>query len=165
MKRIMVGLLTAGLVVAMLPGVAVAGGPPKDQVTGSALFRGYWLGYHVWVSAHSDADGSVPRGRIALEQLADGSKFTADVMCLDVDGNTAAIGAEIVTSDWDPSFGFDEGSYIVQYVVDLGSPGAGIDRSVTVSVGKNPPTCDASKADATARLVVEQGDYVVKDRD
>jgi hypothetical protein len=164
-RRVLTGLVVGALMAAMLPGVATAGGPSKDHVTGTGLSHAY-PGSHVWVSAHSDGDGSSPRGKVVLENFLNGFTVTAEVVCLDVYGDWAAVGAIVVGSDWPEGGLFQVGSDIIEYFVDDGPASVGSDRSAT--------TRDDAEGCSAATIpyipdpwwaTVEQGNFVVKDGD
>ena len=142
----------------MLTGTAAAGAA-KDHATGSAqaLNNDGSLRAHIWVSAHSDGDGQDPHGRVALEEPLVGGRLTADVVCLDIDGAVAAIGAVVTKSDhpfW------PVGAEIVQYVRDNGPASAETDRSATTS--GDADTCNA--AFAPSGVLVQRGNYDVRDQ-
>jgi hypothetical protein len=122
-------------------------------------------GSQVWVSAHSEGDGSDPRGEVIVQNLLNGLTITAEVVCLDVKGNKAAVGATIVETNWPPSM-FQVGSGIVEYFVDDGSSGAGVDRWVTTRVaGEGCSVGWIPYIPVDWWTTVEQGNFVVVDGD
>jgi hypothetical protein len=156
-------LVVAALMVAVLPGVAAKDGPTTDHVTGSGLVRAPGPESHIWVSAHSDSDGSDARGKVVFENLVSGAKVTAQVVCLDVYGDWAAVGATVVESDVPPPL-FQVGSDIVQFFVDGGTPGPGSDRTFTARM--DAETCSVSWVPylpASWWMTLEQGNHVVRD--
>jgi hypothetical protein len=165
-RRALTGLMAGALMAAMLPGSALAEGPSKDHVTGAGLWGSSGPGYIVRVSAHSDGDGSEPRGQVVLQNLMTGFKVTAEVVCLDVHGSKAAVGGIIVESSWPVPY-YEVGKEITEYIVDAGSAGTGGDRSVTTH-GQPSEDCSVSwigYMPASWWTTLEQGNYVVKDSD
>jgi hypothetical protein len=93
-------IAVAGLLLALAP-AAQAG---QDAVTGTARHLGADPPYpeiQVHVSAHADATGADPRGSLSVD-ATDIHSYTGDVTCLNVFGNQATIGIQIVKSS-DPS--------------------------------------------------------------
>jgi hypothetical protein len=165
-RRVLSGLVAAALTAALLPGVGTAGDPSGDHVTGAGLWGSSDPGYLVWVSAHGDGDGSEPRGRVVLQNLLTGYKVTAEVVCLHVRGNRAAVGAVIVKSSWPVPY-YAVGKEIAEYIVDDGTVGTGSDRSFT-SHGEPAEECSVAMIPyipAAWWATVEEGNYVVKDGD
>jgi hypothetical protein len=132
---------------------AVSGGQAKqDYVTGSAKFTA--VDAHVIVSAHSGPAGEDPRGHFSLDQagLVD---IWAEVTCLNVSGNRAAI-AGVVVKD---KIGFPGvGTYVLQLVLDNGSPGD-TDESQTLINWFDPDFCPL----LPFGTIRDQGNYVVHD--
>ena len=161
LKRLVIGLAAGALVAAMLPGVASAGGP-GDLVTGSATFAGD--DSHVTVHAKSAADGSNARGTYSIyvgNHPAGGElSLVADVICLDVDGNTALIGATVTASS--NTTLVDVGEGLLHYVEDNGPPGA---RDASITFAGAPAELCATVTKEWDPPDVETGNWVVKDRD
>lgn len=124
MKRLVVALLTAGLV---LPTAFAAlasashspgegGGPPNDFVVGG--------GHHsvpatqFTLSAHSGPSGEDPKGQVSFK-IDEGSRHTADVTCVIIQGNEAIVTAVIRK----PASA--AGQVIVMHAVDNGNPNEG----------------------------------------
>jgi hypothetical protein len=165
--RLMAGLTAGVVAVVALPGAALAAGP-KDMVSGAATFD--VDDSRATVNARSDADGSDARGSysIVIDDpdpvfTSDPTlSFSADVVCLEVDGDEAVVGA-VVTASSD-TVAIPVGTGLLHYVVDNGPPG-GADASITV------PFAPAS--DCAAYLPwpsdlppepVQTGNWVVRDR-
>ena len=161
-KRLLVALLAGGLLAAMLPGVASAGGP-RDRVNGSARFAGD--DSHVTVHATSDADGANARGTYTYVGDYPGSgelSLVADVTCLHVDGNKALVGAWVTASSNTTLFPIGAG--LLHYVEDNGPPG-GLDAVDTLAYIGLPAESCATFTYAWTLSEVETGNWVVKDSD
>ena len=120
--------------IAALPAGA-ANGPKQDHVTGSAKFA---PDFHIWVNAHSGSNGEDAHGRLGLSAAA--GSLVADVVCLDVAGTNAAIGAIVTESDYP---GFPVGTEVVRYVQDNG-PGASAPPDLSSLVIADAQTCSAA---------------------
>jgi hypothetical protein len=154
-KRITKGLAAGLLAAALLPGSATAAG--KDSVTGTATFNTL-DDSRAWVNAHSDADGTNPRGTYRITDVASGLALAAEVVCLHVDGKDAVAGAVVTSSN---SAGIPVGTELLHYVNDAGAPGTS-DTSVTAIDA--PATLCATFPPPFALQPVQSGNWVVRDR-
>lgn len=110
---------------------------------------------HVVVSAHSGPSGEDPHGHFSLDQGVGDIQFWAEVTCLNVQGNLAAIGGVTVKS----RSGIPAGTGVLQIVQDLGSPGD-MDRSQTF-IGSTPVVCPTPFPPG---FEADRGNYGVVDR-
>jgi hypothetical protein len=168
MKRMMVGLTVGVFAVVALQSAALAAGP-KDIVSGTATFE--IDDSRATVNARSDADGSDARGSYSIViddpdpvSTSDPTlSFSADVVCLEVDGAEAVVGA-VVTASSDTD-AIPVGVGLLHYVIDNGPPG-GPDASVTVA---GPLASDCASYLPWPSVFpgaepVQTGNWVVRDR-
>jgi hypothetical protein len=156
-KRLIVGLVGAGLLFSMLPGVTIAAG--KDSVTGTATFSTL-DDSRAWVNAHSDADGTNPWGTYRIDIVSGGLTLEAEVVCLHVAGTGAVVGA-VVTSSSDGTE-VPVGTGLLHFVRDNGAPGTS-DTSVTI-LDLDASLCASFVPEDAPLQPVQSGNWVVKDK-
>jgi hypothetical protein len=133
------GLLIAAtglLLVSTTPASALKTQVGRDSVNGDATHLGAdppFPGITVDIRASSDADGSNPRGVVTIRVPEIGQRRRGNVTCLNVQGNTATIGIEIVKAE-DPTV---VGKGELWNVVDNGGSG---DEIAGFAVTEAPPT-------------------------
>jgi hypothetical protein len=136
--------------------------PPQDFVTGTAWHVGGGNAeFEVHISAHSGPLGENPDG-IVVVFYHEGNEYHRDrVTCLNVTGNLAVIGVEVVETTGatfaSPAAGV--GQYIV--VRDNGEPGAGVDEITGHPFFFPPPTVWPPVLPIVQQVF--QGNYVVHD--
>jgi hypothetical protein len=153
------------LSLAAFPAIAIAdhsegtGPSSQDKADGSAKFS--LVDAHVVVNATSGPAGQDPDGKFGLDQMGV-IDFFADVTCLNVVGNKAAIGGVVTKT----KTGFPPpGEGILQLVIDNGEPGADSpppDMSQTFFTGAPPAVCPDPNT-IVVGFNVDQGNYVVHD--
>jgi hypothetical protein len=151
-KRLLL-LPVALLAIVAVPTIASAT-ESGDSATGSAMFD--VVDAHVVVSAHSGPSGEDAHGHFSLDQGVGDLQLWAEVTCLNVQGNLAAIGGRTVKS----KTGIPAGTGVLQIVQDLGSPGD-MDRSQTFFTAAPPVVCPTP---APPGFEADRGNYVVTDR-
>ena len=132
---------------------------PNDSATGAGTSLGSGpIGdfLHFTVSAHSGASGEDPRGNIVYRFLdpndegvwPGGKPRSADIICVLVDGNTAAVVAEFKKGDRPFGNGYP---FLGLLVEDNGQPSdATPDRAL--ATGFSGVTCEEFRAAATPHL-------------
>jgi hypothetical protein len=168
MNKPLLAGLTAGLIAAAaLQGTALAAGP-RDTVSGTATFD--IDDSRATVNARSDADGSDALGRYSI--VVDDPdpvfttdptlSFSADVVCLAVDGDEAVVGAVVTASSDTDAIPLDTG--LLHDIVDNGPPGIA-DASITALFA---PASDCADYLPWPSFLppepVQTGNWVVRDR-
>lgn len=166
-KPLIAGLAASLVAAAALQGSALAAGP-RDMVSGTATFD--IDDSRATVTARSDADGGDAVGRYAIVIddpdpvfTSDPTlSFSADVVCLAVDGNEAVVGALVTASSDTDAIPLDTG--LLHYIVDNGPPGVA-DASITVTFA---PASDCADYLPWPSFLppepVQTGNWVVRDR-
>jgi hypothetical protein len=154
MKRCVLAILFAVLVPMSLAVTSAS----ADSVRGTALHLGADPPFpviQVHINAHADASGAHPRGRVRAQIKTLGIDDRARVVCLNVIGNQATVGTEIVKSN-DPAL---EGQGQLWSVVDNGEYG-GVDRIAGYPIAPTPPVvCPL----LFFNVPVVSGNYVIHD--
>ena len=148
MRKIIGLSLSFALVLAAVVSVPALAAPSMDKVTGAGTTEGV-AGYgdflHFTVSAHSGPSGEDPKGNIVYRWLDEadvgvwpgGKPRSADIVCMNVDGNQA-----VVIAEWkkgDRPFG-NSYPWLFLAVEDNGNPsGDTPDRAFVTGV--NSPNC------------------------
>ena len=167
MKRLLVGMATGVLLVALMPSV-VSASFPNDAATGSGRVEGlYGAVADFSLSARSGPAGEDAKGNLNFRNVdyPDGQNGTVAVTCLLVVGNEAIIGGPWKKSSSfpDPDVDFDFG---ILYVQDNGQPNGPV-ADVGVAYGTTGPLdcgalLDFSRIFAQPLL---HGNVVVRDAD
>jgi hypothetical protein len=148
----------AGLSLTVIAPAGHAVSPKQDSVTGTAQHLGADPPYpviQVRIDARSKADGTHARGHLAVEGTMPVQTYSGRVTCLNVLGNQATVGIEIVKST-DPAM---EGQGQLWSVVDGGDTGA-FDRIAGYPL---TPTAPMVCPPLLFNVPVVSGDYVVND--
>jgi hypothetical protein len=154
MKRCVLAILFAVLVPMSLAVTTAA----ADSVRGTALHLGADPPFpviQVHINARADASGADPRGYVTARIKTLGITDRARVICLNVIGNRATVGTEIVKSN-DPGL---EGQGQLWSVVDNGESG-GVDRIAGHPITPTPPVVCPQ---LFFNVPVVSGNYVVHD--
>src|SRR5262249_34991399 len=137
MRALLVSIVgTALLLVSAAPAGAVQTQVGRDSVRGDATHLGAdppFPAITVRIRASSDADGSDPRGVVTIRVPDIGQQRRGRVTCLNVRGNTATVGIEIVKAE-DPAV---VGKGELWNVVDNGDSG---DQIAGFVLTETPPT-------------------------
>jgi hypothetical protein len=147
---------TALLLVNTARGSAVETHVGRDSVRGTATHLGAdppFPRITVRIRASSDADGSNPRGDVTIRVPDIGQQRRGNVTCLNVHGNTATIGIEIVKAE-DPTV---VGKGELWNVVDNGGSG---DQIAGFALTEAPPTVCPP---LSFSVPVVAGDYQILD--
>jgi hypothetical protein len=148
------GVAVGAVAVIALVGGATAATPKKDRALEDASFT-IFGGGTVHLQAQSDSDGQNAKGVFQISFPADpGFNFKGEVTCLSVSGNRAVAGGRVTKGDRPVGSGF------VQFMVDNGRPGDGVDRSNTGLLDAPPTVCPTFVEPVAT---VAQGDIVVRD--
>jgi hypothetical protein len=135
MKRCVLTILFAAVIPLSLAVASAAA--HRDSVRGTAQHLGADPPFpviKVHFNARADASGADPRGHVTARIKTLGIKDRARVICLNVIGNRATVGTEIVKSN-DPAL---EGQGQLWSVVDNGESG-GVDRIAGHPITQTPP--------------------------
>jgi hypothetical protein len=151
-------LIAAGTVLAVLaaPDGAAGATGVRDSVRGNATHLGADPPYPritVRIQASSRADGSDPRGFLTVRSPDIGQRRRGKVTCLDVHGNTATIGIEIVKAEDPTVIGKGE-------LFDVVDNGDGNDQIAGFPITATPPTVCTP---LSFSVPVVSGDYRVSD--
>ena len=154
MKRCVLAILFAVLIPMSLAVTSAA----ADSVRGTAPHLGADPPFpviKVHLNAHADASGAHPRGHVTAQIKTLGIEDRARVVCLNVIGNRATVGTEIVKSN-DPAL---KGQGQLWSVVDNSESG-GVDR-----IAGHPITRDAPVVCPllSFNVPVVSGNYVIHD--
>jgi hypothetical protein len=157
MRTLLVAAVLAGLSLT-LTGSGQAISAKQDFVTGTAQHLGAdppFPAIQVRINARSKADGTHPRGRLAVEgPMPDVQTYRGRVTCLNVVGNRATVGIEVTKSTDAAMVGKGE----LWSVVDGGNNGP--DRIAGYPFTATPPTV-CPPLPFTVEVV--SGDYRVHD--
>jgi len=154
MKGCALAILFAVLVPMSLAGTSAA----ADSVTGTALHLGADPPFpliQVHINARADASGADPRGHVTARVKTLGIEDRARVICLNVIGNRATVGTEIVNSN-DRAL---EGQGQLWSVVDTGGL-RGVDRIAGFPITPTPPILCPP---LFFNVPVVSGNYVIQD--
>ena len=157
MRRLVI-LLAASSLLLVTAAPASASQTPvgRDSVRGNATHLGAdppFPSITVRIRASSDADGANPRGVVTIRVPDIGQQRRGNVTCLNVHGNTATIGIEIVKAE-DPAV---VGKGELWNVVDNGGSG---DQIAGFALTDTPPTVCPP---LSFSVPVVSGDYQVFD--
>ena len=168
MRRVLtvLGLTVIGLAAWAGPAGAThsgGSGPPSDFVQGTGQLPEAGGGGQFHFNTRSGPAGEDPRGRYyAKDGIFGLFTFTAEVKCLEVQGNVAYVGTEVTRAQE----GVREGDPVVFRVEDNGEPGAGRDRFAGTP-GMNPATDCRNPALQEALTLtsqtISQGNFTVHD--
>jgi hypothetical protein len=158
MRSLLTTAVLAGLSLAVAVSASQAISSKHDSVNGTAEHLGADPPFpviKVRINARSDATGTDPKGRLLVEGAPPIVPYRGRVTCLNVVGNTATVGIEIVKST-DPAM---EGRGQLWSVVDGGDSG-NPDRIAGFPLTPSPPTvCPL----LFFNVPVVSGDYVIHD--
>jgi len=137
MRALLVSIAgTVLLLACVAPAGALQAHVGRDSVRGDATHLGAdppFPAITVRIRASSDADGSNPRGVVTIRVPEIGQQRRGQVTCLNVQGNTATIGIEIVKAEDPAAVGKGE----LWNVVDNGDSG---DQIAGFALTETPPT-------------------------
>jgi hypothetical protein len=157
-RRLLTTVPLVGLAIAVTTPTGQATSPKQDSVVGTAQHLGADPPFpviEVRFNARSDATGANPKGHLVLEVPPFLPDYRGRVTCLNVVGNEATVGIEIVKSE-DPS---QEGEGELWSVVDGGGSGEA-DRIAGFPITAAPPV-DCPLLSFNVPIV--SGDYVIHD--
>jgi hypothetical protein len=158
MRRVLSAVALAFVTVAITVPAGVAVSPKMDSVRGTAEHLGADAPYpviEVTINARSGANGSNPKGSLAVDGASPIVPYRGRVTCLSVTGGAATIGIEIVKAD-DPTL---VGKGELWSLIDGGGSGAP-DRIAGYRLTRVVPTVCPS---LSFNVPVVSGDYVVHD--
>jgi hypothetical protein len=158
MRRLLTTVALVGMALALTTPAGQATSPKQDSVTGTARHLGADPPFpviEVRFNARSEASGNEPKGHLVLNVPSFLPDYRGRVTCLNIVGNEATVGIEIVKSD-DPS---QVGRGELWSVVDGDGTGHA-DRVAGYAITATPPVeCPP----LSFNVPIVSGDYVVHD--
>ncbi|MDQ1465771.1 MAG: hypothetical protein QOH10_186 [Actinomycetota bacterium] len=157
-RNVILATLSAGalFLAFVAPGSVAEAQAARDRLRGNATHLGADPPYPaitIRFQASSDADGSNARGVLSLRSPEIGQRRRGRVTCLNVHGNRATVGIEIVKAEDPTVVGMGE----LFNVVDNGASG---DRIAGFPITATPPTACPR---LTFSVPVIAGDYSISD--